>query len=131
MKTALSWMFAPLFLLLTLGSPTFGQNTGAVVGTVRDETGQVPDATVELTNENTGVKRSTTTNDEGHFEFGNIQPGTYSFRVSKAGFKTYLSKGILLDAGARLRQDVALTVGDVTETVTVEAGPAQINVSSR
>jgi Carboxypeptidase regulatory-like domain len=130
MKTAFRQMLAPLFLLLTTCSPIVAQNTGVVIGTVRDATGHVPDATVELTNENTGVKRSTVTNEEGHYEFGNLQPGTYSVKINKSGFKTFVSTGHILDAGARLRRDAALTLGDYTETVTVEAGSAQINTET-
>lgn len=130
MRPVIRWTSAFLVFLPALFLSAFAQNTGAIVGTVNDGTGQVPAATVELTNDNTGVKRSTTTNEEGHFEFGNLQPGVYSIRVNKAGFKAFASSGITLDAGARLRRDATLTVGEVTETVTVESGTAQVDTET-
>src|SRR5262245_27728377 len=127
MRPVLRRARAVLILLAALGGSVFAQNTGEIVGTISDGAGQVPGATVELTNENTGVKRSSTTNEEGHYEFGNLQPGVYSVRVNKSGFKNFAATGIVLDAGGRLRRDATLTLGDVTETVTVESGTAQVD----
>jgi len=126
MRSKVLWK-AAWFLLSTA---VYGQNTGTIVGTVRDATGTVSGAAIELTDARTGVRRTTVSGDEGHYEFGNLQPGTYEVRVSKSGFKAYNAPGLILDAGARLRQDAALSVGDVTETVTVQADTAQVDTET-
>jgi hypothetical protein len=56
--------------------------------------------------------------------------GTYTVQVEKEGFKTFVGKGILLVSGADYRQDVALEVGAVTQTVEVTGSPVMINVEN-
>jgi hypothetical protein len=117
-------------LLLAMGATAHAQNTGAIVGTVRDATGVVPGATVAVIHQETGIERSAITNPEGHYEFPNLQPGTYTVRVSMEGYRTMTRTGVLVDPNARQRQDVSLTVGEVTEVITVQAGPSYVDTET-
>jgi Carboxypeptidase regulatory-like domain len=131
-SVAMTSKAVPLFLcsILLLAVTAAAQTSGAIVGTVRDNAGVVPGAEVSLTHQETGVKRSATTNAEGHYEFPNLQSGTYSVTASMAGYRKFTTTGVLLDTNARVRQDAMLSVGQVTETVTVQAGPGHVDTET-
>ena len=65
-----------------------GETTTAIVGEVRDGTNAVvPNATVTITNPETGLRRTAKTDDAGRFDFPQLRPGTYSVRVAAQGFE--------------------------------------------
>jgi hypothetical protein len=124
-------------LLLALAAmamaPLLAQNvTAKVNGTVRDATGAViVKATVKLTNDDTGAARVVHTNSDGYFSMTDIQVGSYTLSVEMAGFKAYRQQDIKLSAGQiRAIEDISLPVGDVAESVTVEATAAPIELGS-
>ena len=76
------------FAVLPLAAQTLGN--GVVQGTVLDATkGSIPNATATLLNQDTGVTRTTQTNNVGLFYFGAVQPGPYPLSVEAAGFKRW------------------------------------------
>src|SRR6185436_20636160 len=81
---------ALLVLILTLAFATFGQSqatTGNIEGRVLDpKDAAVPGATVTAINQQTGLEKTTTTNDEGGFLIILLQPGTYTVRANATGF---------------------------------------------
>src|SRR5689334_18156435 len=73
-------------------------STAQVLGTVTDPGGAVvPDATAELANTATNETKSVTTNSAGQYVFPNVAPGTYSLKISKAGFATITFSNIKFD----------------------------------
>ncbi len=120
-KRRVSCVFVASLLALTGAPAMFGQAQDTnLTGTVLDQAGAaVPDARVEVTNENTGVKALAQTNGSGQYLFRNLLPGNYSLNVSHAGFTTTTLRGIMLNANANATQNVSLTVGDVATTVEV------------
>jgi carboxypeptidase family protein len=108
-----------------------GQGTSAIRGSVKDQQGAVvAGATVTLINPDTSFTRTTTSNDNGQFAFEGINPGTYTVTVEAKNFK----KAVLSQVAALVSKptdlgDVAMEIGNVTETVsvTVGAGEAVIN----
>lgn len=95
---------------------------GSVVGTVQDGSGGViPGATVTITNRGTSQSLSTTTNETGGYTFSNVLAGSYDLVVQSEGFSGYTAEGIEVTVNRVRRHDVALSVGAVTETVTVAA----------
>ena len=94
---------------------------GGLRGAAKDAGGVVPGVDVTLTNESTGVKRSTTTNDRGEYVFTNIDPGTYKLRAALQGFKTIERGDIRIGTQQFLVLDVTLEVGAIEEHVTVLA----------
>ena len=93
---------------------------GGLRGSVRDAQGVVPAATVILINEDTKVARDTVTNAAGEYSFPAVAPGTYTVRANITGFKTFEQKGLRIDTQQFVTLDVALEVGAVAETVTVQ-----------
>ncbi len=104
---------------------------GVIRGRVLDATGAaVTGATVVVTNTATGIARTFTTNESGAYEAGYLQPGTYSVAAEASGFKKFVADGIILNATAIVLVDAKLEVGDITTSVTVEAGAPLISTES-
>ncbi len=96
--------------------------TGALTGTVSDPTGAaVPNATIQVTNSETGQKRTVTTGADGAYSVPLLPPGTYKVEFSANGFKRVEVAGVKVNVTERPVLDQALQVGAQTEQVTVEA----------
>jgi hypothetical protein len=112
-----------LSLLCALG--TRAQNTADVVGSVTDASGGIlPGVTVTITNTGTNVSQTTQTTSGGDYTFALLQVGTYVVKVEAKGFKTFSAQSISLSAGDRARVDAKMEVGDITQTVEVQASTA-------
>ena len=93
---------------------------GGIAGTVRDASGAVVSgATVALTNSQTGAVRSVTTDSEGHYEAGFLQPGTYEVVIGGGSFGKIDRKNIAVTVGATISIDVNLPAASVTTEVSV------------
>ena len=104
---------------------------GVIRGRVLDPSGSaVPNVTVVVTNTGTNIAKSVPSNEAGIYEAGYLQPGTYSVAAEQPGFKKFLAQNIVLSATATLGVDVKLEVGDLSSSVTVEAGAPLINTES-
>jgi hypothetical protein len=117
------WLWLTIILLAGV-SPALGQETRATLGgKVFDPQGLVvPGATVVVTSEETGVRQTTTTNDEGNWQVPLLLPGNYRFDVQAAGFKLS-QRSVELQVGDKKFIDTTLEVGAVSETVQVAAAP--------
>jgi hypothetical protein len=103
---------------------------GSVVGSVTDQTGAVvPGATVSITNVQTGQAREAMTDDAGYYSIPNLLEGTYDLSVKMTGFRTYLEKGIVVSINTVRRVNITLQVGQVAETVSVEATTAVLQTA--
>src|SRR5690242_13247880 len=97
-------------------------DTGSIVGTVMDSTGAaVPKATVTATNTATNVTLTTTTNDVGEYQFNALLPGHYAVKAVASGFTAQIFNDIPIDVQSRPSVDFTLQVGNVNQTVVVEA----------
>ncbi len=95
-------------------------STSSITGAVTDSSGAVvAGAQVEAKNEETGVVYNTVTTNTGNYSFPSLTPGRYTITVRQTGFRTYTSTDNVLTVGAPLVVDVSLTVGAVTEQVSV------------
>ena len=119
-----------VLVLAALGAYAQGGNAGTVRGTVTDHTGAVvPNATVHLTNQVSGLDRSGTTNATGQFGVLNIPFNPYQVTVSATGFaKLTQSFEIRSVIGTNLK--LVLQVGAASSTVTVEASGDLIETDS-
>jgi len=87
-----------------------GETTSAIIGQVTDASGAaVPNAKVTVTNKDTGLRRSASTDDSGRFNFPQLKPGTYSVRVEAKGFEPQQNDAVSL-CPAVLNQTLARTV---------------------
>lgn len=125
-------IFTLLVLLLSLGIAHAQEITGTILGTVTDSSGAVvPGAKITVTNINrNSVERSLKTNDSGSYSAPQLPIGKYSVKVEAKGYKTYTAANITLNVNDKLNISPTLTVGNVSETVTVEANTLQVDTQS-
>jgi hypothetical protein len=119
-------------IIMAAASVAAAQTTfGVIRGRVLDSSGSaVPNVTVVVTNTGTNIAKSVVSSEDGIYEAGYLLPGTYSVSAEQPGFKKFLAQNILLSATATLAIDVKLDVGELTSSVTVEAGAPLINTES-
>ncbi len=79
----------------------------------------MPNAKVTIVDQNKGTTFETQTNETGNYTKGQLIPGSYTVTVEGAGFAKGVSKDVVVNVDAAPRVDIALTVGDVTQTVEV------------
>jgi len=112
-------------LALALAVPAAAQSqaaNGSIEGTVADTSGGVlPGVTVTITNTLTGTQRTVVTNEAGMFRAPLLPLGTYKVVAELQGFKKYEESGISLSVGQTVVLKIAMGVGSLTETVTVNA----------
>ena len=93
---------------------------GALLGTLTDNNGAaVASATVTATETRTGIAVNTTTNADGNYAFTNINSGVYRVEASLTGFKKVVRDNVEVNVNTTIRIDLALEVGNVTDTVTI------------
>src|SRR5437867_2436172 len=112
---------AVMFLLLA--RPTFAQvDTGAILGTVKDQSGAVvPGAKVTLTNEGTSFSISTTTGPDGGYTFTPVKIATYTVDAEFQGFQKASHPHVTVNVQQQVVVDFTLQPGQVTQTVEVTA----------
>jgi hypothetical protein len=120
-----------LVLLLSFSSVLFAQfETSEVLGTVTDASGAiVSGATVTLTNTGTSIQSTATSTESGDYDFLNVPVGQYSLTAEKDGFSKF-SSTFRVDVGTRQRVDVAMQLGNVTQTVVVTDAAATVETDS-
>lgn len=112
-----------IFAFFALIPTSYAQTTfGSIVGTVTDSSGApVGNTQVDLTNLGTGEKKSSPTNTQGFYQFVNLPPGEYSVAVKKSGFKSFLRSPVTVQTETSTRINIALQVGELSQTVEVTA----------
>src|SRR5258705_5725833 len=124
--------FAALALLLAVPLAVVAQvTTATIVGTITDPGGAImPGATVTARNLDTGMTRTVPSGEDGSYRVEFLPVGHYALEITAAGFKKAYVSDVVLQVNDTARVDVALTVGQVTETVTVTETPATINTNT-
>src|SRR5262245_56166603 len=125
----------PSLLFLALLSCTVGlraQSTNSsLTGRVTDPSkGVIVDARIAAISEDTNVRHETTTNAAGEYYLPNLPPRVYRLEVEKAGFRKLVKPDVTLNVQDALQLDFEMTLGSVSETVTVEAGAPLVNTES-
>jgi hypothetical protein len=117
--------------LAALAAPVFAQTFGEITGRISDSSGAAaPNSTVTVTNINTNAVRQTVSTISGDYSLPSLAPGTYKLKVEKSGFKTEEIRNISVAVQQTVRLDFALTVGQVSESVTVEASAVQLQAEN-
>jgi hypothetical protein len=109
--------------VVALATPAWAQLTrGIISGVVTDSGGGVlPGVTVTMTNQDTGVVRSTISNDAGVYRAPALEPGVYTVRAELDSFKTFGTTDVRVGSGQEVVLNAALSVGGLAETVQVTA----------
>jgi hypothetical protein len=115
-------------LVVSFVTLTFGQSErGTITGVVLDASGAVvPTATVTVTNPETNVTFHATSNAAGEYTIPSLQPGSYTVRAEKQGFRATEEKGLTVNAAITVRADLRLEVGSSTQVVEVQASAVQL-----
>jgi hypothetical protein len=102
--------------------------SGTMLGTATDASGSVvANAKITVTNESTGVVRSTITDASGGFVLPQLPPGNYKLTASAAGFSRYEVSHIVLLVDQTARVDVHFELGAINQQVEVQAAAAQLD----
>ena len=127
------WNVLLFAMLLVAAPPLFaqGETTSAIVGQVTDAThAALPGATVTITNQATGAKRSVTTNEAGRFDFPQLKPGSYSVKVEAEGFDPQQNSAVIAGLGQAQTVDFVLRVAQFKQTLEVSAANSLIDAQN-
>jgi hypothetical protein len=125
------FVLIPIAALIVAATAWAQFDSGQISGFVRDETGaMVPGAAVTVTNDGNGEQRKTNTNTDGYYVFPQLYVGTYTISVQAAGFKRFVTTGIVVDSLAKVSVDASLAVGAISEQVEVQASATQVKTDS-
>jgi hypothetical protein len=120
-----------IFAWIVLFSRNANCQTGQLSGTVRDQQGAViRGAQVTATKTDSGVERSSTTDDAGVFVLPFLSPGLYQVTVKASGFMTTVRQGITVQTGQLPQLDFVLSIGSKRESVTVQGDAPLVQTES-
>src|SRR3989454_5600902 len=110
-------------IVLALGCATvWAQGTAQITGTVKDQSGAVlPGVEITAMQTDTGIVRTTVTNETGTYVLPNLALGPYRLEAGLPGFRTFVQTGIVLQVNGNPEINPVLEVGQVTEQVEVQA----------
>jgi hypothetical protein len=118
-------------LYASLATASFAQGEAAIQGVVSDSSGgAIPGVAIRIKNVETGAERNQATDESGHYEATALPVGRYEVRAEKAGFRSEEKTGIALVLGQRESVDLVLLIGDVRQTVKVEAMPTVVAITT-
>ncbi len=113
-----------ILVALTVSLCGYAQEFRATLaGRITDSAGApVTDASIEVRNADTGEVSTTKSGEDGNYQVSFLTPGEYVLTVEKPGFKKETRQGVRLEVAQRAVVDIALVLGQVSESVTVTAG---------
>ena len=122
-------LFGLFFCVLALHGQT---PLGTVSGLAVDASGgAVAAASVTLTNNDTGVRRTAATNASGAYAFPDLPPGTYRLGADAKGFRPIETRAFAVEAYRTVRQDFKFEISSTsTEVVVTEAASAVVQLES-
>ena len=110
---------------------TAAEPTGTITGRVLDPaSAAIVGAKVTVTNINTGFKRDTTTENDGGYVLPLIPVGFYMVEVESAGFRHFEQRGVQVRTDESAAVEVAMQVGNSSQSVTVEANAEILQTQS-
>ncbi|MGH9732643.1 MAG: carboxypeptidase-like regulatory domain-containing protein, partial [Candidatus Acidiferrales bacterium] len=113
-------LIAVVLMIFGSSRPAWAQYNAGIQGTVTDNSGAaVPNARVTVTNQATNVSAQATTSASGFYQVGQLPPGNYTVTVESTGFQKNQTNDVLVLAEQIRGVNIALQVGQVTQTVTV------------
>jgi AhpD family alkylhydroperoxidase len=119
-----------LSLLITLAAVAQVTEATLKLSIADVQSNSVAGASIEITNEDTGIKRTVVTDNNGQVMVAGLPSGSYAVSLKDAGFKTFSQKNLKLNVGQMAELKILLSVGDVEEVVNIEAGAAQLQVAT-
>jgi hypothetical protein len=125
------WLWLIVTCLALPASLSGQKATAELVGTVRDPTGAVLVGTVvKLIEIDTGLTRSVSTNNDGTYVLSGVPAGRYTLEAQLAGFKRKRTEGIVLQVNHRTRIDIAMEIGEISQTLDVQGAAPVVDTES-
>jgi hypothetical protein len=124
---------AVLLLLaeVLLSLPSAAQDLATIIGTVSDASGAaVPKAKVTISNPDRGFIRNLIANDVGEYLAAKVPIGQYEITAEAPGFEKLIRTGITLEVGQTLRVNLQLSVGAVTQSVSVQGNVPKVETET-
>ena len=132
-RLLISWLLC-LSFAIGAGSSTWllaQSELATLTGTVADSSGGViANADVTVKNQGTNISSTGRSNENGRYVVPSLKPGLYTVAVSAPGFKKYVNSAVTLQVNQTARLDIELTVGEVTQEVTVSAEAPLLEVDT-
>ena len=127
-RMTIRFFIYPWLALLLSSSSAHGQSPkGTLTGTITDSSGaRVPGVEVTALHVDTNQRFAAVSSDDGVYAIPSLPVGLFDLTAALAGFSTFKRTGVVLEVGQRLRLDVVLKVGEVTETVTVAGAVSRV-----
>lgn len=117
--------------LFALNTIARAQSTATLQGAVTDTSNAaVPNATVTIHNQNTGIDRTTQTDQSGAYYAPGLLPGTYQVTITANGFQAFVIKDLMVDVASTVTANAQLKVGQLTEQVVVSGGTPLVSTNS-
>src|SRR3984893_9511867 len=133
-RRAVRWglmVLLPILILGSLTTPRAFAQAAQISGLITDSSGaRLPNANVTVANRDTGISRSVDSNTDGYYSVPLLQPGNYMITAKSAGFATQVWTGITLAVGAQQVLNLTLQVGQLTQTVEVNAEAPIVELTS-
>src|SRR5499426_279290 len=127
MKRIATYLISVLLLSVLTCAEVSAQATAQISGTIKDPSGAVlPGAEITATQTDTGVARTTVSNETGSYVLPSLATGPYKIEASLPGFRTFIQTGIVLQVNANPVINPTLEVGQVSEQVEVQANAALV-----
>ena len=136
-KVSIRIIARAIFAILLLPTAAFfcpakalsqGETTSAIVGQVTDATNSaIPRAKITISNRDTGLQRTSLTDDEGRSNFTQLKPGTYSVKTEADGFASQQSDNVTSGLGQKQTVNFTLQVAQSNQSVEVSASGPLIN----
>lgn len=123
-------VFSIAIFVLLFTQPSLADTGGKITGAVKDQTGGViPGATIVALNTATGVKQTTTTDEQGTYTFPVLPVGQYEIDASATGFEPGKASGLVININAALTVDMTLPLSAQSETMTITESEVHIETS--
>ena len=123
--------FAFLIFILSAASAGAQDTTGTILGTITDASGGVlPGVTVTVKNVDTSQARTIVSDAAGRYRMPLLQPGRYEVTVQLSGFQTMVRSGITVTVGQQAVVDAKLSLGNVSESITVEGAAPLVETTT-
>lgn len=104
---------------------------GSITGIITDASGaNIANAPVKVINQATNATERIFTSSAGEYNAANLAPGVYRIEVSTPGFRAFIEDGVTVTAGSTVRIDARLQVGQISESVEVNAQAAELQTEN-
>lgn len=130
-RTLIRAFLCTVMFLMALIPASPQATTGAIVGTLTDPgSAAVPNGKVVAIEERTNLASETITDPSGAFSFPALRPGLYRLEAEASGFRKLVRSGIELSVNDRLRIDLSMTLGPISESIQVTGSAPLIESES-